>query len=219
MTTENSASSAAQKKSNAKKYAVGGVGVALGAALLIPGSLALWQAQDDVDGKQITSGNLEIATLSTAAQDISSDRADSPHTIDPATWRAVPGDVVQYTSDIDVALEGDNLVAQLDTTKADAIVSDDAKQYVSTKTILSLPDGTEVPKDAQGNYTLQAPREGQDAGKAVDGVTTVGSTLDGTADVKAVTTITFSADTPDRVLTQTNLTSAENGVATLTQVR
>lgn len=203
-----------------QKVATGVVGAGvLTVALLSGGTLANWNSSADADGTGVTSGNLQIASVSGQATDISPDRADAGHVINLDTWRAVPGDVVQLENTFDVALEGDNLVATLDASNLEASIPVEAQQYVTTSIKLQTADGQDIAPDANGNYLLQAGGEGQDAGQRVNGITVVDKDLDGTPDVKAVATVNFSIDTPERVLTEANLANVEGAGVTLTQVR
>lgn len=105
---------------NKTKGVIAGVA---GLALLTGGTtFALWSAEDDIDGGTITNGELGVVAVDAMVwRDVSDDRSDSPHVIDPTTWRMVPGDVAQGTQYLTVTLVGDNLVANLsvDTTAAD----------------------------------------------------------------------------------------------------
>ncbi|PWD50942.1 hypothetical protein C8046_10040 [Serinibacter arcticus] len=94
-----------------------------GAALLIGGgTFALWSDSADVAGGTITTGNLDIAAIADETEwvDASADRLDKGHVIDVAEWKAVPGDVATGEFYFSAALEGDNLVADLTSTVADA---------------------------------------------------------------------------------------------------
>lgn len=201
------------------------------AALLATGlaaggaTFALWSDSETVDGGIVTAGNLDIAVLDTSgAFDVSPDRADGPHAIaDLSTWRAVPGDVVEMRFDLDMALEGDNLVASLNENVSAAIseANPDLAQYVSVETELRDAEGDVVNPGEDGLYYFQASGTGQDAGTDDPGVTVLDQVaIDGTMDYQAVSTLTFSADTPDQVLVQTPLNSfLEDAGVSLDQVR
>lgn len=202
-----------------QKLSIVGAGV-VAIAALSGGTLAQWNSSADVDGKGITAGNLQVALVNSEARDVSSDLPNhEAHTINTDTWRAVPGDVVELTSNLDVALEGDNLVAQLDTSQLDNVITDEAKDYVTVDIKLVNSDGTIITANDDGKYLLQANSTGQDAGVDATGIKVVGSTLDNTTDVKAVATITFDANTPNRVLTETKLADLTGSGVTLEQVR
>src|SRR5690606_180399 len=96
-----------------------------GLALLGGGTtFALWSDSATVAGGTITNGNLEVAAIGALAWvDASSPRVDEDHTIDPATWRMVRGDVVEGTQGLGVALQGDNLVAELTVDAPEAVLA------------------------------------------------------------------------------------------------
>lgn len=206
----------AMKKSTARKTAV--VGLAAMAAVGL-GSFALWSDSADVDGATIVAGNLDIEALDTQALDISPDRADNSHVIDLATWRAVPGDVVEITQGLDIALEGDNLAAEIDMSAlaSQLGVTEEALDagYVTVDAVLTDLDGAPL-AETDGVYRFQAPLQGGNADK---GGVEVGATADEVADVNAVITVNFSANTPDQVLTEATLVDFEATGVTLEQVR
>ena len=103
---------------NKTKGVIAGVA---GLALLSGGvTYSLWSDSATVPGGTITNGNLDVAAIGALAWvDVSPDRADAGHAItDLATWRMVPGDIIEGTQGIGVALEGDNLVATLEVSSA-----------------------------------------------------------------------------------------------------
>jgi len=106
-------------------------GVAGAALLLTGGTFALWQATTDVTGGTITAGNLTLDSGASAAwYDVSPDRdfalpvavvedkASEPlvegEVIDVAQFLVSPEDVLAAVFEVEVGLEGDNLVASLD---------------------------------------------------------------------------------------------------------
>ena len=198
----------------------------LGASAL-GGAYALWSDSSSVDGGTITSGNLDLEAISTTAQDVTEYRADGPHAIDLATWRMVPGDTVQIDSQLDIALEGDNLTATLGTAGVDAILgtTDPAiAQYVTYDVqILDAAGNVIADTDTAGGVAtvnLMADSVGQQAGTDHEGFAIVSSdTIDGTADATARITVNFSADTPDQVLTQTQLADLTGNAIELTQIQ
>lgn len=193
---------------NRTKGAVAGVA---GVALLAGGTtFALWSDSADLDGGTITNGNLDVAALQTTWKDVSYDRADSPHDIDLATWQMVPGDTIEGTQGFDVALDGDNLVADL--TLADTGASTLAPgvtveyQVVQGDQVLgTAPLGTPVPVELQ---SIDNPDE--------LGRTEVGETLDGVADLSVVVRVSFDADNRDQVLETSTLSGLS---VTLEQIR
>ncbi|MFJ5958116.1 alternate-type signal peptide domain-containing protein [Paenarthrobacter sp. NPDC092416] len=87
----------------------GAAAIALGGALLLGGggTLAWWNAADSAAAGTIVAGDLNVE----AAAGVWTDRAGS--TIDISTYRVVPGDLLTYTQDLDVTLEGDKMAANL----------------------------------------------------------------------------------------------------------
>lgn len=178
-----------------KNKTKGAIAAVAGVALLAGGStFALWSASDSASGGTITNGNLAVKASSTMAwTDVSADRTDSPHAIDLATWQMVPGDEVEGSQGIDVALQGDNLAATL---------------TLSAKAGTVLPTGVTVTYDVvQGDdvlaqdvvvgtpvvLQLQSAENPADVGRTV-----VGGTLDGTADLTVVTHVSFDKSTADQ---------------------
>ncbi|QCB93858.1 alternate-type signal peptide domain-containing protein [Cellulomonas shaoxiangyii] len=193
---------------NRTKGAVAGVA---GVALLAGGTtFALWSDSDDLDGGTITNGNLDVAALQTTWKDVSYDRADSPHDIDLATWQMVPGDTIEGTQGFDVALDGDNLVANLTLadTGASTLPPGVTVQYdvvQGDQVLATAPLGTPVPVELQ---SIDNPDE--------LGRTEVGETLDGVADLSVVVRVSFDADNRDQVLETSTLSGLS---VTLEQIR
>lgn len=203
-----------------KNNVIKGVGVAAAGAVLLGGlaTYASWSDSADVDGGIIQSGQLAVESTGTSVQDVTEYRADSPHDINLTTWKAVPGDSVQLTVGLDTALEGDNLLAELDASVLEAVISEDNQDYVTYDLELQDADGNVITPNEEGVYLLEAQRDGQGSTTTTEGAFVSGAELDATADVNAVVTVNFSADTPEQVLTETNLATVEDGSVTLTQV-
>lgn len=205
------------------------------AALLAGGtySALLWQDEANMDAATVVTGNLDIETVQTEAFDISDDRADNPHAIDLETFRIVPGDTIRIDNNVELALDGDNAVAELNTNAfLDALVADGADPSVASQINEYVEVGVLV-TDLEGNvldsattedgqvYRFHSPLQGGTAEK--------GGTLIENADIDAAspeanfnvqTTVTFSEDTPDRVLAGgVNLVEAAETGVTFTQVR
>ena len=129
-----------------------------------------------VVGGTITNGNLDVEAIDDLAWvDVSPDRADSPHAItDLATWRMVPGDIIEGTQGIGVALEGDNLVATLEVSSA----TDQATFPIGISVTYDVLDGAtpiakDVPLGTPTTMRLAAGRTGQAAGEPADAAPTV----------------------------------------------
>jgi alternate signal-mediated exported protein len=97
----------------------------IGAIVLLLGgtTFALWSASGDTDAGTISTGNLELFVGALNWYDVSSDRTDttttslygqSAHPIATMSdYRIVPGDSIEGDALFGVALEGDNMVAEL----------------------------------------------------------------------------------------------------------
>ncbi|MFC8192799.1 alternate-type signal peptide domain-containing protein [Cellulomonas sp. NPDC057328] len=184
---------------------------AAGIALLTGGStFALWTASDSVAGGTITNGQLDVAALGDISwEDVSADRGDGPHDITLTSWQMVPGDTIEGTQDIDVALDGDNLVAELTllNTGTEELAEGVSVQY-------DVVQGTTVLATAALGATAQL--ELQSADNPDAGRTEVGGSLNGTADLTVVVRVTFAANGT----TSTLDTSVLNGLSIeLDQIR
>jgi alternate signal-mediated exported protein len=162
-----------------------------GIALLAGGStFALWSDSDTVAGGTIVNGDLDVAALGALSwKDVSGDRTDSPHAIDLASWKMVPGDTIVGTQEIDVALLGDNLSAKLSLSKAaaDTLPTGVSVAYdVTNAAGTVLQSGTDLTTVIVNLQSAQNPD--------VPAYTTVGSSLDNTADLKVVVRVTFDAN-------------------------
>lgn len=225
---------------------------AAGVALLLGGTtFALWSDSEEIPGGVITSGNLDVAACSADWFDISADRTalaghddttpitgiTTAHAIDIATWRMVPEDEIEGNLGIQVALEGDNLVAQLDVEFNDA-----AAGFAELAATSSFTTSYDVyAKNAAGAWVLvkedgvvglpidlllQAPNAGQADGVDDPGIPVVtltelpatACTELGEANIAVVVTADFDAFNQDDV--QTDLVDlGEFITVTLDQVR
>ncbi|QRY40914.1 alternate-type signal peptide domain-containing protein [Microbacterium hominis] len=200
-----------------KRRRRGLIWVAAGAAALLAGgsTFALWSASDTFSGGTITAGDLNIVQdEDTTFWDVSNDRADATdvvgatdgsqpgHKIDDiAAWRMVPGDKVAASFASTVTLEGDNLVARLDSDQD--LVSNITGLHYSYEVYYAgelLVSETPLPTAAGAPlFSLAAPVAGQAAGldDATNGVLgSTATTVDGAAAQSAVfgmpsTTATF----------------------------
>ncbi|MCL2788405.1 MAG: SipW-dependent-type signal peptide-containing protein [Micrococcales bacterium] len=172
----------------------GVIAAACGVALLFTGStFALWSASGNANGGKIIAGNLDLRVGEFDAWDVSQpgptegyrgdqttdlydeyadcnyDGAKWGHPITPATWRAVPQDEWLFVLPIMVALEGDNLVAELTVDVAKPLIYANGVDWEYTifaggntnvQTWTTLADGT-----YRGTTLLQAHGAGQAAGQ------------------------------------------------------
>lgn len=113
-------------RSDRSRRIKGALAAVAGVSLLLGGTFALWSDSETTSGQRIINGDLDVQAADTRLQywDVSSDRPDADasapitgtpgHVIEDAeNWSLVPGDTVQATYLYQVAVEGDNLVADL----------------------------------------------------------------------------------------------------------
>jgi len=136
-----------------------------GIALLGGGTtFALWSDSATISGGTITNGNLEVEAIGPLTwADVSSDVSGTPVAIaNIANWRMVPGDTLEGSQDLDVQVEGNNLVANLlvDTTAVASLPDDVTVTYDVLRGDDILADavalGTDTPLSnvASGTYTV-----------------------------------------------------------------
>ncbi|HIZ36542.1 MAG TPA: alternate-type signal peptide domain-containing protein [Candidatus Ruania gallistercoris] len=201
-----------------QKKTTGVIAGIAGAALLMGGTtFALWSDSDTVDGAEITAGNLDVAVLGDPGsqwswQDISADRTDNSHEIDLADFRIIPGDTIEGTVALDVALEGENMVAALGANLGAA--SGDLTN-LDIDVAVTDSNGDPVTLNSGGTLVLASQDNGNPDPQTL---TTVGATLDDTADVTVTVTVTFPASTggQDHV---TDSIALDGATVTLDQVR
>ena len=201
-----------------QKKTTGVIAGIAGAALLMGGTtFALWSDSDTVDGAEITAGNLDVAVLGDPGsqwswQDISADRTDNSHEIDLADFRIIPGDTIQGTVALDVALEGENMVAALG---AELGAADGDLTNLDIDIAVTDSEGDPVTLNSEGDMALASTDNGNPHPQTL---TTVGSTLDSSADVTVTVTVTFPASTggQDHV---TESIALDGATVTLDQVR
>ena len=125
------------------------IGVAVLAGLgAAGGTFALWSDQDTTEARMVSSGELNVTSRGVPTwQETSTDVADAPQEIDPATFLVRPGDSVAVAIPFATSLRGDNL---------------DTELRVDWSTESAAPDGvtgTYTLVDAQGNPLQEKPLE------------------------------------------------------------
>ena len=98
------------------RFAKGAIAGAAGIALLLSGagSFALWNGTATAAAAgTVQSGTMTIATNATAGTWTVTHGASGPTTVNIATFRAVPGDVLTFTQNVDITATGNNLSAVL----------------------------------------------------------------------------------------------------------
>lgn len=98
-----------------KKTTKGVLAGAAGLGLVLGGAtFALWTDSAPMDTRDsIAAGNLDVAVWADSWYDVSPDRTDKPHKINIHEFKIIPQDEIQRDYKVKVALEGDNMVAQL----------------------------------------------------------------------------------------------------------
>jgi len=205
---------------NRSRKTRGIVAIAAGAALLLGGStFALWTANSTAASGVITAGDLEVGITAPAWSDISADVAGTPRVIDLSTFRIIPGDTIQGVADVDAALLGDNLKAELNVNIDEATGGlAAATEGVSlTYTVLDkagnpIAGATDIPVGTAATLTLAS-----GTNPNADTSILVGDALDGTADLQVAVTAVFDDATPAQTRVLETLSS--NLSVTLNQVR
>jgi alternate signal-mediated exported protein len=226
-----------------KNQTKGIVAAGAGVALLLGGStFALWSDSASAPGGTITSGNLDVEAVSPVAWwDVSPDRVSSPHVIENLdTWRIVPGDTIAGLAGLDIALEGDNLVAQLEVTTDPAPTGGllpegegDVQAVTLTYSVyegaLTTPEeiaaatplsgAADVALGTPTELLFQADSDGQEAGVDDADIEIITSdVVDGTADVTVVVEARFPPEVDFRIKAQTQALLGDMSFA-LAQVR
>lgn len=205
-------------KNSTRGLVAGGLGV----ALLAGGTtFALWTDSADVDGGVITAGNLQLELAENQWYDVSADRTDSPHEIDLGDFLIVPGDTIRGDYDIDAALAGDNIVAQLSIQQGTASgdLLGDAHGVTVTYRVVDA-DGDEVLPSTSistaSELELYASTDNENTGDPA--LPTLPGELGGDSELTVEITAVFDPSTPDQVRTNASAALADMTVD-LKQVR
>lgn len=165
-------------KKSTKALIAGGIGVALlvGGA----GTVAFWTDEADGGDGVITAGTLDLGTPAGGGWEIShagdgSGTATAPVAFNPESDQIVPGDILTYTQNIPVTLEGENIAAEFDGVIDVAAASGDANDT-------ALADALETDDLAATGVT------GATGDLALDGEKLTG---EGTGSVEVTTTVKF----------------------------
>ncbi|WP_440711475.1 alternate-type signal peptide domain-containing protein [Herbiconiux sp. YIM B11900] len=131
---------------------------AAGIALLLggAGTFAFWNSSAAISGGTITAGDLKVVNDGTAG--VWKDQANN--TINIATYKIVPGDVLTYTDDLTVTAVGNHLTATLamgtqSVTAATAGAADVALAGALTDTAVLTATGTGITGTGP-TYTVNA---------------------------------------------------------------
>lgn len=184
------------------------------ALLLTGGTYALWSDSVDITEQRVTPGLLDVGVVGVSAHDVSPDRAATVIE-DLESWKAVPGDVVEFRSALDVGLKGQNLVAALDISGLTTELNDAGlDEVVDITTELRDADDKVLTPGSEGYRLQSAGTAGQ------EGAITVGEQLEGQTDVVAVAVVKFSGAVGSQELTSSELARLGGDEAiSLTQVR
>jgi alternate signal-mediated exported protein len=112
----------------------GTAAIALGAALLLGGggTLASWNASDNVTPGTIVAGDLNVVKSGTGTWH---DRAGNPVNI--STYKVVPGDKLTYTQVLDVTLTGNKMAADITATGTGAANGFTPANVIVSDTVLT----------------------------------------------------------------------------------
>jgi alternate signal-mediated exported protein len=203
---------------NKTKGALAGVA---GVAILAGGTtFALWSDSASVNAGVITAGNLDVATVGKPTWfDVSSDRTDADDTTPVSgidghvienlgSWRIVPGDTVEGTQGVAIALEGDNLQAELTVGSSAEIAGNLMSGLRITYDVYDkfgapIAEGVEFGKSTSMRF--QASGDGQAAGEDDPRVLVITDTAlrsDSSSNLDVVITAKFDENTDERHLTQ-----------------
>lgn len=97
-----------------KSILAGGMAALAIASMVAGGTMANWSDKANIGGATLTAGNLDIEAGKEAKWvDVSTDVDKALKPIDLKSFRTVPGDVLEGRYPFSVALEGDNMKAQM----------------------------------------------------------------------------------------------------------
>lgn len=204
-----------------QKKTKGLVAGAAGVALMLSGTtLALWSDSEEVNGAELTAGNLDISATDAKWKDVSDDRSDNSHDIDLSKFKIIPGDTIQGTFDVTLDLEGENMAAKVRYLDGQGDEISDVSDLVSGDLVAGL--------DADIELELGGASVPVSFDDLTDGLV-VYSHDNGNADpayqlpsgnttVSASVTVTFDENTSDQVLTEAQATLADSQLS-LEQVR
>lgn len=123
------------------KMAKGAVATAAGVVLLIGGggTLAVWNVETNSKAGTVASGDLNLTT-SNGKWVVNG----GTEAIDITTYRVVPGDMLTYTEEVDITVQGNNLAADLSIVSPSGTNVDFGDHYTVTPVTLKK-GGVTVP--------------------------------------------------------------------------
>lgn len=137
------------------KLTKGAVAAAAAIALMLggAGTFATWNASSAAAGGNITAGSLSIAGASAGTW------SDTTGTIDLASYRIAPGDVLTFTQDFDVTAVGHSLPATLSLTDGSITAATTGAADIALATALGNSadlTATGLAADGTGGYVVPA---------------------------------------------------------------
>lgn len=207
-----------------KKTTQGFLAGAAGLGLLLGGStFALWSDSANLDQQSISSGNLEVKVNSTNWRDMSPDRTDNlwgkGHKIkDLKKFKIIPGDKIQGEFELDLALEGENMVAQLKMAPAGKHPKGDLADGLKITYEVQDHRGKTIETGDNRGVMLTLASEDNGNNRGPGRLPTVSPRPDGRAELRVVVTVEFDKNTSDRDLTRAHTTLSKSELQ-LTQVR
>lgn len=144
------------------KFTKGSLAAGAGTILLLggAGTFMSWNAEAGVDGGSVTAGHLRLAASEKPATWI----VDGEQVPDISSFQIVPGDIVEYTTHLELEAEGENLTAVLDLTGG-AITPADSGSTADTALKAVLEEdakleltgaGNGITKTGENTYTVNA---------------------------------------------------------------
>lgn len=163
------------------------------------GTLALWNDSVQTEPYQLTAGTLEIAqNQALTATDLNGGGGD----LDLEDLQIAPGQEIQFTKGYDIALDGENLIGQIDTTELQAAYQsalEGGEGYdgvTITNVTVTTPEGTPA---TEGNVYYFGSEQNTTDMPGAGTPTTVARTLDGETDLQISYTVEFDRETPESV--------------------
>ncbi len=154
-----------ERSVNMNKLTKGAIAGAAGIALLLggAGSFALWNGNASVSAGQVQSGTLTIAASGTGTWQNTPNGSSTPAAVTIGTFKAVPGDTLTFTQQLNITAIGDNLSAALTVDPTTIVAGNASPASAALKTALlnsmtvavtTLPLPTGITGPTANTYTV-----------------------------------------------------------------
>lgn len=136
------------------KMAKGAIATAAGVVLLIGGggTLAVWNVEKNSQAGTIQAGNLDLTTAN--GQWL----ANGKPVANISAYRIVPGDVLEYTEEVTITVDGDNLTAKLALSGLNGTTDFVDNTYETVGVQLEDLDGNAIPEGIIADDVVDGPR-------------------------------------------------------------